>query len=1395
MKRDIAIIGLSGKFPKSENINSFWNNLKEGKELVSFFSKEELQDKNIEGVDAENFVKASSFIADSENFDYPFFKYTLDEALIMNPQTRMMHQLVWKALEDSACNIEKYNKKIGIFLGADKDVNWSLYSSFVKNENVDELTRIKIANPNFMSSLISYKLNFTGPCYFIDTACSTSLSAVHLACRSLLLNECGIAVTGGIRMLSFKEYGYHYQQGSIASSDGHNYSFDENASGTISAEGAGVVILKKLEEALKDKDPIYCVIKSTAMNNDGSNKGGYTIPSVKGQSDCIKLAHKIAGVSPDEISYIEANGTGTKIGDPIEIESLNVAFGNNVNHKCAIGSVKSNMGHASEAAGVISLIKTALAIKNKIIPASINYNSANPAINFNEGPFYVNAATTKWESDKPLVAGVNSLGIGGTNVHTILKEAPAVQKTVSNGKPKLFPYSAISESALDKVETNLLKFLENQKEISLSDLAYTLQVGRKSLSNRKYLMANDREDLIQKIKQTELNKFNTKKKENVIFMFSGLRNELLDFDFELYNEFDQFKQYLEEGFSYLKEMLNVDFKEAVFGNGAISEINNTQLVHFLLEYSFAKFLISLGVKPNYLLGDGIGEFIAACISGVIDLKDALRIVSVRVKLLNSKKSPDLNFKEFEDTLNSVEFSNPTIPFISNVSGELITDEQATSINYWSDQIAKDAEFEKANEKAIKTLSELSNCLFIEIGQGKKLTGYCTLNHNQNLNIEAVNAIRDPLEKIDNEAFLFNFLGEIWLNGFDIDWSKIYKENTPNKISIPSYTFDKIKVLGKVSAEDHLKSQGQLSINENQTSLSFYLPSWQYAPKIGGFVDGESKLGNCLFFSNDDDFSKNLLDKLVAKGNNVIEVQKGLEYESTKKQVIINPKNLEHFKKLIDDLRLINFNTDTFVFGWKSNSRKKEDVDCRNYSQLNESIFEVSNIINHFNLYEAEKTKKFVLISDESQVVIGSEKIDVKRNHIATLLKTVSQETENIVIVDIDLEEAKTENFEEYYTEILSAEKYTKVAYRNGMRWLPLYSNIDLNNSFGNSLIKQNGTYLIIGNLDEVDFNLTKFLSKENNASVHILTNSDTLSQAEFDKKQSVFNKLKSVSKNIYFKKCNVQEYSDLLANIEEIEKIHGPINGVVQTIQNNKIDSLLMANQLSEETAEPYSVSIKSLLNIDRIFSKRNPDFIKIISTISSFLGGISYAAYSTTSSLMENIALSNSESKNNYSIINLDRVADEDNWIYQKDLEIVFQKAFTVQNLPQIIVSKRNINSIEYSIPKENVNARVIADLNRSDLSSIYRTPKEEIEFILLDIFENLFGVNGIGVDDDFFELGGDSLKGMTLINRIKKQLDVEMSIQEMFNNKSIAEIALLVTEKKWLSESNSELVNELVI
>ncbi|MEP6803550.1 MAG: type I polyketide synthase, partial [Flavobacterium sp.] len=643
IKRDIAIIGISCKFSKSENPNEFWENLKEGNQMIEFYSDEELAKLGIDKSTIDNpaYIKRKSTIQNSDTFDYPFFSYTKDEANLMDPQIRILHQEVWTALEDAGYNASTYKDKIGMYMTAEDNFNWIAHSFTSDNKNVDPFYLSFINNKNFISSLISYNLNLKGPSVAIDTACSSSLMTVHLASKSLLLRECSIAIAGGINFNTKVNKGHFYHEGGIGSKDGYCRTFDSESSGTTGAEGTGVVVLKRLEEAIRDRDNIYAVIRSSAVNNDGK-KIGYTAPSVKGQSECIKMAHRMANVPYNTISYIEAHGTGTKLGDPIEIEALNQAFNYDISHKCAVGALKSNIGHAGNAAGIGGLIKTTLSLKNKMIPAVLHYKKPNPEINFKGGPFFVNAELTKWESKNtlPLRAGVSSFGIGGTNVHMILEEFEKAE-TQSTSRPfQLITYSAKNENSLTNYKEKLKNFVENQPFL-LADLAYTLKTGRAEFAYKSVIVAKDKVELKSKLLDTNIAIEVQKEKKDLVFMFSGQGTQYFKMGKDLYDHEPDFKKIMDEGFQVLKKNTGEDFAEILgykpnenIDENQINETQYTQPLLFLIEYALASVLLKWGIKPHNMIGHSLGEYAAACIAEVFSFEDALKLIAKRAQLMS-----------------------------------------------------------------------------------------------------------------------------------------------------------------------------------------------------------------------------------------------------------------------------------------------------------------------------------------------------------------------------------------------------------------------------------------------------------------------------------------------------------------------------------------------------------------------------------------------------------------------------------------------------------------------------------------------------------------------------------------------------------------------------------------
>ena len=423
---EIAVIGMAGRFPGAKNINEFWNNLKNGVEAISFCSPEELEKAGFsaEQVEEANFVKAGGLMEDTGYFDAEFFGYMHDEAEVMDPQLRLFHECTWSALEDAGYAPGSYDGLIGLFAGASHNFNWEAYTIVTGKKNkIGSFMSGYLTVKDFLCTLISYKLNLKGPGIIVNSACSTSLVAVHMACQAILNGECDMALAGGTAVSKAGGTGYVFQEGIIHSPDGHCRAFAAAARGTVSGDGVGLVVLKRLEDAVADRDHIYAVVKGSAVNNDGIRKVGYTAPSIEGQVDVIKMAQQVAEVEPESIGYIETHGTGTNLGDPVEMEALKIAFATDKKKYCGIGAVKSNIGHCDTAAGIAGFIKAVLALIHRQIPPTLHFEKPNPGIRLDDSPFYINAALKDWEDNGAVRrAGVSSFGIGGTNAHVILEE-------------------------------------------------------------------------------------------------------------------------------------------------------------------------------------------------------------------------------------------------------------------------------------------------------------------------------------------------------------------------------------------------------------------------------------------------------------------------------------------------------------------------------------------------------------------------------------------------------------------------------------------------------------------------------------------------------------------------------------------------------------------------------------------------------------------------------------------------------------------------------------------------------------------------------------------------------------------------------------------------------------
>lgn len=694
----IAVVGMACRFPGARNLDEFWEILVNGKDTITHFTDAELEknEHNFEELRTNpNFIRAKGVLDGIELFDADFFGMTPKEAAWTDPQHRLWLETAWESLENAGCDPFGFKGSIGVFAGS--YINTYILNNILRDkEKLENYIRLRTTesfqimtgnDAAYIPTKTAYKFNLRGPAVNVQTACSTSLVAISMGCQSLFSYESDVCLAGGICVAVPQESGYLFQEGAIPSPDGKCRPFDADGKGTVFSNGVGVIVMKRYEDALLDGDRIYALVRGWAINNDGKNKVSYMAPSVEGQAEAIMMAQSFSEVSPEQIGYIEAHGTATQLGDPIELTALDKVFRTSTSKKqfCGIGSVKSNIGHTDAASGVASFIKSCLSAYYRTLPPTINYSKPNPQFDFINSPFYVQDKLKKWESSQPLIIGISSFGIGGTNAHVIIEgiPEPAKRNDAESEWPELLLLSAKTEKAVDEQKSALLTHIMNHHEQTLRDIAFTLQSGRARMNYRSFAVCSDKTEIkpeiFSPVGQTDDGV------SGMAFMFSGQGSQYVSMGEDLYRSNCRFRQILDECFFLYRQETNSDLKEVLFSKADVLEqrLRETSIAQpalFAIEYALARLYEDLGIKPDYLIGHSIGEYAAACIAGVFDLETAMKIVIRRGQLMqgmpagkmmavrcNMEKLKVLSNGEYEIAADNSE-SQCTISFSESYSG-------------------------------------------------------------------------------------------------------------------------------------------------------------------------------------------------------------------------------------------------------------------------------------------------------------------------------------------------------------------------------------------------------------------------------------------------------------------------------------------------------------------------------------------------------------------------------------------------------------------------------------------------------------------------------------------------------------------------------------------------------
>jgi acyl transferase domain-containing protein/thioesterase domain-containing protein/acyl carrier protein len=871
----IAVVGMAGRFPGAPDVQTYWRNLRDGVESLTAYSDEALRQAGVDekALRSAQYVKAGMPLAGMEDFDAAFFGFSPRDAAIMDPQHRHFLETAWEALEHAGYDPERFEGAVGVFGGSGMNAYMPL-NLFTNPDLMQSLGLFLVRHTgndkDFLTTRVSYLFNLRGPSVNVQTACSTSLVAIHMAAQSLLNYECDMALAGGVTIELPHRQGYWYNEGEILSPDGHCRAFDAESKGTVFGSGAGVVVLRRLSDALEAGDTVYAVLRGSAINNDGSGKMNYFAPSVEGQAAVIAEALAVADVSADSIQYVEAHGTGTPLGDPIEISALTQAFRATTEHKgyCRIGSVKTNIGHLDTAAGVASFIKVVQALHHQQMPPSLNFSAPNPMIDFANSPFVVNNSLRAWETREqaPRRAGISSLGVGGTNAHVVLEEAPLAGSSTSARPWHLLTLSARTSTALDAAAVNLAAHLQADPDINLADVAYTLQVGRHEFTQRRVLVVRDVQDAVQALQQPDPKRtFSGQAASNesrLVFMFPGGGAQYPNMGRDLYEHEPLYRQTVDECLRLIQAELPFDLLALLYpppeqmeaATAALEQPLAGLVALFITEYAAAHLLLSWEIQPSAMTGHSMGEYTAACLAGVMSLRDALSIVAVRGKLFESLPAgamlsvPLPESQVLPHLLPGVSIAVINTPGSCVVSGAVGAIEQMET--YFTEQgvhvqrvkiavAAHSPQLEPILEAfrthlqrirfqtptmpfisnltgtwadpqavttpqywvdhlrqtvrfadGLATLLHEANTVFVEVGPGNILGSFVRQHPAKAATHSILPSIRHPREKQDDQQFMLTAVGRLWVAGIRADWPRLYPNELRRRIALPTYPFER-----------------------------------------------------------------------------------------------------------------------------------------------------------------------------------------------------------------------------------------------------------------------------------------------------------------------------------------------------------------------------------------------------------------------------------------------------------------------------------------------------------------------------------------------------------------------------------------------------------------------------
>ncbi|HSL55154.1 MAG TPA: type I polyketide synthase, partial [Pyrinomonadaceae bacterium] len=1181
MKNSIAIIGMAGRFPGAANVDEFWRNLRGGVESISFFSEQDLIKAGVDQAHlrAPNYVKAKGVLEGAELFDANFFGFSPRDAETMDPQRRILLEIAWHALENAGYTAESYDGPIGFFAGSSTNT-YLLFNLLPHRQFLEKVGSFQTSILNRIDHLttrVAYELNLKGPAITVQTACSTSLVAVHLACQSLLNGECDMALAGGITISVPPVNGYLHQTGGILSSDGHCRAFDAEADGTVDGNGAGIVVLKRLKDAIAEGDTIDAIIRGSAINNDGSLKVGFTAPGVRGQIEVIAEAQMVADVPAETITYVEAHGTGTTLGDPIEVEALTEVFraATDKQRFCGLGSVKTNIGHLDAAAGVAGLIKTVLALKHRELPPSLHFERPNPRINFEETPFVVNAALRPWTTNgAPRRAGISSFGIGGTNAHVVVEEAPVESSEKSDRAAQLLVLSAKSATALDAATLNLISHFKEKPEANLADIAYTLQQGRKTFDYRRIAVCRDTADAVRVLTTLDYRQVFTGLQEPrerpVVMMFPGQGSQYAGMGAKLYAHEAVFRVEVDRCAEILEPQLGFDLREVLFAGEdraaeaaeRLKQTNVSQPALFVIEYALAQQWMSWGVTPAAMIGHSIGEYVAACLAGVMTLKDALALVAMRGRLMQSLPPGTMLVLSMpEDEVRALiegrelSLASVNAPSLCVVSGPItavdelekklegsnlrrlhtshafhsammdpILEEFVTkvaSINlrvpqipYLSNLSGKWITAEEATDPeywgrhlrhcvrfndGIVDLFEDRDRVFLEVGPGRTLSTLLRHHPLKGTTRIVLNSLRHRGESAPDFEYMLTTLGRLWLSGVDVKWSRLHEGERRRRVHLPTYPFERQRYW--IDPPHVAQYDQDAQADGKAATRRTDIAEWFYVPswKRVPVVEGGPNDGTSWLLLEDEcGVGVELARQLRVAGRSVITVKAGKSFRRIDERVY----TIDPSDRTNYSMLLKDLAASDLNPGrilHLWNVTGPRTLDVEEAQQR--SFYSLVYLAQALEELGTREPLHLCVISDRLQDVTGEERLYPEKALALGPCRVIPQEYEHVVCrsVDVMVGGDLERLCKHLIAECASTEKESVVAYRGAHRWVQTFEPLRLDQTETKApRLRQRGVYLITGGLGGMALEFAHYLAQEARARLALVGRTPLPPRAEWD---------------------------------------------------------------------------------------------------------------------------------------------------------------------------------------------------------------------------------------------------------------------------------------------------------